>query len=206
MNSNQQKDNCVSSNDDICETNEKKEGNVDTNEVEQVQNEAAKFKFAETHPGHDFSHLRRRKFEFIPVMNIQKGSLCSIKELNLNSDDLTKEVSAKRESYAKIALLMFCPCREKEDLMIEDSYWKNSTAKGLNEKKKKTVFLTEGFDVLQHINDRLTLSSQARRARDPVTLRKPLQDLELPGDVNYEYSVEKQELKEEEHNLPDLWR
>ena len=68
------------------------------------------------------------------------------------------------------------------------------------------MFLIEGFDILQHIDDRLTLSSQVRRARDPVTLRRPLQDLELPKDVNYGYCVEKQELKEEEHDLPDLWR
>ena len=91
MNSNQQKGNGVLSNDDIGESNKKQEGILDNNEVEQVQKEPAKFKFTETHPRHDVSHLHRRKFEVIPVSNIQKRSLCSIKELNLNSDALQNE-------------------------------------------------------------------------------------------------------------------
>ena len=102
---------------------------------------------------------------------------------------------------------MFYPCRKKEDLLIEDSHWKKINSERMKwSQKEETMFLIEGFDILQHIDDRLILSSQVSRERDPVTLRRPLQDLELSGDVNYEYCVEKQGLIEEEHNLPDLWR
>ena len=79
MNSNQKTDNCVSSNGANFETNKKNEGYVNDNESTQVQNEPNKLVFAESHPGHDFSHLRRRNFQVIPVLNIQKGSLCSLK-------------------------------------------------------------------------------------------------------------------------------
>ena len=61
----------------------------------------------------NFSHLCRRKFEVIPVMNIPKGSLCSIRELDLNTDNPSEEVETRQELYAKIALLVFYPCRKK---------------------------------------------------------------------------------------------
>ena len=38
-------------------------------------------------------------------------------------------------------------------------------------KKEKTVFWKQGFQILQNIDDRMTLSSQVKRACDPVTLK-----------------------------------
>ena len=63
--------------DDIADSKDKDDGKS-CNEDE-MQHQRGSLKFAETHPGHEFSHLRRRKFEVIPVVNIQKGSLCSIR-------------------------------------------------------------------------------------------------------------------------------
>ena len=68
------------------------------------------------------------------------------------------------------------------------------------------MFWSQGFDILQHIDDRLTLSSQVKRARDQVTLRDPLKDLQLNNDDNYKYQVEKHELNEDTQSLPELWR
>ena len=70
-------------------------------ELPQVQHEQAKLVFPASHPGHEFSHLRRRRLDVIPVLNIQKGSLCSIEDLNLNSDAVSNKVNEKQESYAK---------------------------------------------------------------------------------------------------------
>ena len=102
---------------------------------------------------------------------------------------------------------MFYPFRNKEDIQIEGSYWKKFNNERIKwGKKEDTTFLTEGFNILQHIDDRSTSSSKARRARDPVTLRRPLKDLEFLEDDNYEYCGAEKDLKEEEHDLPDMWR
>ena len=37
--------------------------------------------------------------------------------------------------------------------------------------KNETVFWKQGFKILQNIDDRMTLSSQVKRARDPITLK-----------------------------------
>ena len=72
--------------------------------------------------------------------------------------------------------------------------------------KEETTFLTEGFSILQHIDDRSTSSSKARRARDLVTLQKQLKDLDLLEDDNDKYCLEKKDLKEKEYDVPGLWR
>ena len=176
-------------------------------ELPQVQNEQAKLVFPASHPGHEFSHLRRRRLDVIPVLNIQKGSLCGIEDLNLNSDVVSNEVNEKRESYAKMALLMFHPFRNKRDIQIEGSYWKKFNYERIKwGNKEETTFLAEGFSILQNIDDRSTSSSKVRRARDPVTLQKPLKDVDTFEDDNDNYRLEEKDLKEKEHDAPDLWR
>ena len=54
-------------------------------------------------------------------MNIPKGSLCSIRELDSHVDNPSDEVNKDKELYAKIALLMFYLCK-KEDLLNGGSY------------------------------------------------------------------------------------
>lgn len=76
-----------------------------------------------------FFHLHRRKFEVISVVKIQKGSLCSIQELDLSNDSPTDDVIEERESHANMALLMFYPCRQKSDILLEGSYWKSVIVK-----------------------------------------------------------------------------
>ena len=207
MNHKSQTSNCVSSNSNGFENNNKNKGCVNDDDLPQVQNEEAKLVFAASHPGQEFSHLRRRKLEVIPVLNIQKGSLCSIEDLNLNSDAVSNEDNEKRESYAKMALLMFHPFRNKEDIQIEGSYWNKFNDERIKwGNKEETTFLTEGFSILQNIDDRSTSSSKAQRARDPVTLQKPLKDFDLLEDDNDNYCLEEKDMKEKEYDAPDLWR
>ena len=129
MNSKSQTSNCMSGNGNDFETNNKNKGCDNDDELPQVQNEQAKLVFAASHSGNDFSHLRRRKLDVIPVLNMQKGSLCSIEDLNLNNDAVSNKDNKKRESYAKMALLMFNPFRNEEDIQIEGRYWKNQRRK-----------------------------------------------------------------------------
>ena len=102
---------------------------------------------------------------------------------------------------------MFHPFRNKRDIQIEGSYWKKFNYERIKwGNKEETTFLAEGFSILQNIDDRSTSSSKVRRARDPVTLQKPLKDLDILEDDNDNYCLEENYLKEKEHDAPDLWR
>jgi hypothetical protein len=73
--------------------------------------------------------------------------------------------------YAKIALLMFYPFRQLNDLKYDGSYWRlfhNELEKHIN--KEDTVFWKKGFQILQNIQDRSTLEKHVKRARDPISI------------------------------------
>jgi hypothetical protein len=73
--------------------------------------------------------------------------------------------------YAKMALLMFYPFRDLNDLKSNGSYWRlfhNELKKHIN--KEKTVFWKKGFEILQNIQDRSTLEKHVKRARDPISM------------------------------------
>jgi hypothetical protein len=69
-----------------------------------------------------------------------------------------------------MALLMFYPFRQLDDLKFNGSYWKmfnNELQKHIN--KQDTVFWKKGFEILQNIQDRSTLEKHVNRARDPIS-------------------------------------
>ena len=74
------------------------------------------YKFKKTHPGHKFSHLIQLKFPSIPRIALPKGKLCPLNELDLKCTNPPQHVVSKHEMYAKIALLMFYPFRQLNDL------------------------------------------------------------------------------------------
>ena len=47
----------------------------DCNNDDDENFEAKSIRFAKTHPGGQFSYLKKRKFEVIPTINIPKGSM-----------------------------------------------------------------------------------------------------------------------------------
>ena len=49
--------------------------------------------------------------------------------------------------------------------------WKNDNEQLLWSKKQETVLWKQSFQIFQIIDDRMTLSSQVKRARDPVSLK-----------------------------------
>jgi hypothetical protein len=77
----------------------------------------------------------------------------------------------KREMYAKIALLMFYPFQQSNDLKYNGSYWKlfhNELERHNN--NKETVFWKKGFKIQQNIQDRSTLEKQVKHARDLISI------------------------------------
>ena len=74
--------------------------------------------FREGHPGIKFAYLSKLRRARIPKVSIPDGKLCRIEELCINEEmgKLSKEVLDKREEYAKMALLMFCPFRGEDGL------------------------------------------------------------------------------------------
>jgi hypothetical protein len=80
-------------------------------------------------------------------------------------------VVGKHEMYAKIALLMFYPFQQLNDLKYNGSYWRlfhYKLKKHIN--KEDTVFWKKGFEILQNIQDRSTLEKQVKHARDPISI------------------------------------
>ncbi len=140
-----------------------------------------RYKFSETHPGHEFSYLMKLKHPSIPRIALPKEKLCPLKDLQLNTTKPTEESFHKREIYAKMALLMFYPFRCLNDLTIERSYWKRFYKELQRHLAQKiTKFSQQGFTILQNINDRLTLQKQLKRANDPIYMttknEKPIND------------------------------
>ena len=57
------------------------------------------------------------------------------------------------------------------DLKYDESYWElfhNEIEKHIN--KEDRVFWKKGFEILQNIQDRLTLEKHIKRVRDPISI------------------------------------
>jgi hypothetical protein len=78
---------------------------------------------------------------------LPKGKLCPLNELDLKKCiNPPKHVVGKRETYAKMALLVFYLLRQFNELKRDESYWKmfhNELDKHTN--KEDTVFWKKGL-------------------------------------------------------------
>jgi hypothetical protein len=141
------------------------------NAFQSMQGGAKKYKFMESHPGHKFSHLIQLKFPSIPRISLPKGTLCPLQELDLNCTNPPHHVVGKREMYAKVALLLFHPFRQLNDLKTDGSYWRLFCKELKNHiNNEDTVFWKKGFEILQNIQDRSTLEKHVKHARDPISI------------------------------------
>ena len=143
---------------------------VEEDSEEDDQNEevdsdiASVLKFSEGHPGREFSHLARRKFEVIPRVSIPVKELCRIKELEITNSSPSKDVIKKREMYSLNAMLQFFPHRTLEDLKGEDgTFWTKFV-----QSKNDGSFWSKGLEILENIDLRNSLHCMTR-ARDPLT-------------------------------------
>jgi hypothetical protein len=129
------------------------------------------YRFSDTHPGHQFSHLIKLRNKTVPRISLPTETVCPLKDLQLNTTKPTGESLEKHEIYAKMALLMFYPFRSLADLRIEGSYWKKISQQLQSHlEHETTIFWHKGFDILQNINDRMTLEKELKRAKDPIFL------------------------------------
>jgi hypothetical protein len=58
------------------------------------------YKFSDTHPGHDFSHLIKLTHKTVPIISLPRETICPMKDLQLNTTKPTEESLEKREIYA----------------------------------------------------------------------------------------------------------
>jgi hypothetical protein len=73
--------------------------------------------------------------------------------------------------YAKIALVMFFPFRQVNDLKTDGTNWRffhNELKKHIN--KEDTVFWKKEFELLQNIQGRSTLEKHVKHARYPISI------------------------------------
>ena len=138
--------------------------------------EKRKFTFSQNHPGKSFSNLAKLRVPVIPKVSLPRHKLCNIEDLQLNSPRPSVEALAFREDYAKMALLMFYPFRDLEELKPNGSYWETFNKERetwIGQKNTNspiaTKFWPKGFEILQNMQNRLTLEKQVKRARDLIT-------------------------------------
>ena len=122
--------------------------------------------FLEDHPGSEYSCLEKNDQIVIPKLSIPANTLCNLEELNLSLINPNESIRSKREAYAKVALMLFCPFRELDDLVSESgSYWEK-----FREEQNTDNFWPKGKEILQNIQTRKD-AEKLRRARDPVTVK-----------------------------------
>ena len=99
-----------------------------------------------------------------------RDKLCPIEELELHLINPNEDTIDKHEMYAKMALIMFYPFRELSDLTcIGESYWKTFQQELTSHHKKEVMkFWKKEFEILQKIQDRLTLQKNLKRPQDPI--------------------------------------
>jgi hypothetical protein len=96
---------------------------------------------------------------------LPRDKLCLIEVLELHLANPNEVTIDKLEMYAKMALIMFYPFRKLSDLTcIGESYWKTFHQELTSHHSKKvTKFWKKGFEILQNIQDRLTLQKHLKR-------------------------------------------
>ena len=152
------------------DSNDEEDGDIDETARFQGQGYSNTIKFCETHPGRKFCNLGTLKQKVIPKVYMSQGKLCNIKDLKIKNAKVDAETTKKRKDYAKMALLMFYPLRNLDDIKLKDSYWKFFRRElKLYRKNKTTTFWPKGFVILQNIQDRITMDSDTKRARDYIT-------------------------------------
>ncbi len=110
------------------------------------------------------------KHPTIPKISLPRDKLCPREELDFYLTNPNEDTIDKREMYAKMALMMFYPLRELSDLTcIGESYWKTFNQElTSHHNKEHTKFWKKGFEILQNIQDRLTLQKHLKCPRDPI--------------------------------------
>ena len=135
-------------------------------------NGSDKYSFLQGHPGRLFTYCSKREHAIIPRVSYAKMSLCMIADLDIDNEYPQYGIEHTREMYAKTALLLFYPFRSQNDLTVNGSYWKKFMIE-LRKKRRNvhTKFYEKGFEILQNIDDRLTMQKHGKRPEDEIDRR-----------------------------------
>eukprot|EP00956_Cyclotella_meneghiniana_P032179 scaffold87347_cov52-Cyclotella_meneghiniana.AAC.2 len=126
--------------------------------------------FTDGHEARMFTKMVKRTEWVVPMMFYDGESLCNMNYLQLGHSDVDPIAQEFREEYAKIALMMFYPFRNKNDLLLNNSHWdlfKRELNKHNN--NKTTLFWPKGFEILQNIENRRNLQHNIEKREDAVT-------------------------------------
>ena len=126
--------------------------------------------FINGHEARMFTKLSKLKQWVVPMMFYDGERICKIELLDLGRTETNPIAKEFREEYAKTALMMFYPFRDKTDLMINNSHWMLFEQE-LNKYNsgEPTVFWQKGFEILQNIEDRKNLQHNIEKREDKVT-------------------------------------
>ncbi len=95
-----------------------------------------------------------------------------MEDLKLHLTNPTEGLDNNCEMYAKVTLLMFYLFQQLTDLTCLGSYWKKFHQElSSHHNIKDTKFWKKGFQILQNIQDRLTLQKHVRHPRDPISMK-----------------------------------
>ena len=97
------------------------------------------YEFLDKHPGKDFQCVIHQKNEVIG--GISNFSFVDTSSFNGSILDESLQITASMEDYAKTVLLLFLPFRNKDDLLLENSYTKKLRQVYENFKSKEVLML-----------------------------------------------------------------
>ena len=152
------------------EDDEENEESTTSQETNSQLNEDTNLEFIEGHEARMFTKLSKLKQWVVPMMFYDGDRICKIELLDLGRTETNPIAKEFREEYAKTALMMFYPFRDKTDLMINNSHW-ILFEQELNKYNngEPTVFWKKGFEILQNIEDRKNLQHNIEKREDKVT-------------------------------------
>ena len=192
-----------------------RKSNEENAETDPPDNDELEFMVGEDHPGYGYAYMRENRHRKIPLVSIPEGFMCRIKDLHIGSNEVDAEVEKTRERYAKTALMMFHPFRCLEDLQTNSSYWemfdfcrtKHFASNDMRSSKESqptidwdpgvTSFSKKGFEILQNIDNQMTVSKSNVRTVDRLTSKTECKEEEGEEDTN------KKDL-DDENNVQDI--
>ncbi len=123
------------------------------------------FAFQFDHPGRRYCYLKKSQKLKIPKISMPKGMICDLEELELDQLEPSDNAQKKRENYAKVALILFYPYRDKEIFQLDDhsSLWEKFIFL-LKESDDSARFWKKGKDILQNMQDNI----QCRKCKAPT--------------------------------------
>ena len=99
----------------------------------------------------------------IPVISMQKGSIGSIQDLEINSTDPSISAISRRETYTKTACAMFLPFRHSNTILnTTSSHWTK-----YEDALEQSSFSKIGYEVLKSTKARST-ALKAQSDKEPL--------------------------------------